>query len=386
MDRITTVRRVGRGEKMGRAIAGVGAGLLMFLTSFGVLWWNEGRTDMSKVAEQATITSADTVEGAVDGQLVSVSGTLNPTGTVGDPAYLAPGSYLRLNRHVEMFAWVENKKTTREKTVGGEEIERTEYNYVKQWTGSPASSDEFYEHKGHQNPKLTIEDQTFHPEGATVGAWQIADVSGSRLPAAEPVALTKANTKLPRNRRERRRTHVSETHYYIGGGSPEKPAVGDVRISWTAVPAAQSVTMFAQASGATLVPYLHEGKDELYRAVAGTHDEAIAQMATEHKVMSWILRIAGFLMMWIGMSLVFGPIHAVLDIIPMIGQGSRFLVGVVLFPVALVLSVATMVVSMIAHSAIALILTLLLLVGGGIAFFVIRRRGASPPSPEPAAA
>lgn len=374
---------------MGRAVAGVGAGLLMFLGSFGVLWFNEGRTDMSKVAEGATITDAAAADPAVNGQLVSVSGTLESGQAIGDPNYLKPGNYLRLQRQVEMYAWVEKKEVHREKTVGGEEIERTEYNYVKQWTSHPQSSDEFYLYEGHVNPELTISEETFHAASGNVGVWGL-DPAEAKLPPSEPVTLTAEQLKLPRGKKARRRIKTNDEYYMIGWGTLAEPHIGDVRLSWTAVPSGADVTVFAQADTSAaepaLVPYMHEGKDKLYRAVVGGHEEAIALMATEHKVMTWLLRIAGFLMMWIGMSLVFGPLHAIMDIIPVIGQSSRFLVGVALFPVALVLSILTIIVSIIAHSFIALMITLTLLVGGGIAFFMIRRRNAAPPTPEPAAA
>lgn len=395
MPRHMQVRRKTLGDKIGAAIAGVFVGIALFLTSFGVLWWNEGRTDMSKVAAGATITAADQIDTSLEGQLVSVSGTLDPQGTVEDPEYLKPATYMKLNRQVEMFAWVEHQKKQTKKQVGGGEIEYITYDYTKEWTSHPSDSSHFEYSEDYVNPELTIEAKSFSPEGATLGAWRL-DPSEATLPRAERVKLAASQLKYPKTKKARRQLRRSgvkmtnnEEYLFRGKGSLENPRIGDVRISWTAVPAGLNVTMFAQAgSGSGLVPYLHKGKDRLYRAITGTHDEAVATLATEHKVITWMLRIVGFLMMWIGMSLVFGPLHAFADIIPFVGDSSRFLVGLVLFPVALVLSVLTMIISLIAHNIIALLITFILLVGGGVAFYLIRKRssGGGAPQPAPAAA
>src|SRR5215475_364000 len=94
---------------LGNAIKGVVVGLILFVASFAVLWWNEGRTDMSEVAKLSKPAPADKVDPALEGQFVSVTGPLQCDAKLEDPSYLNPVQAITLYRNVEMYAWVEKK-------------------------------------------------------------------------------------------------------------------------------------------------------------------------------------------------------------------------------------------------------------------------------------
>src|SRR5262249_39389466 len=135
-------------------------------------------------------------------------------------------------------------------------------------------------------------------------------------------------------------------------------------VSYEIVAPGRQVTLYGKRQGGDVVAYMHEGKDKLYRVVPGTHEQAIAALHGEHVMMTWIVRFAGFFAMWIGLALFMGPINAVLDIVPFIGSAGRFITGVAMFPIALVLSVVTILVSIVAHSPVLLALTVIVFVGG----------------------
>ena len=175
---------------------------------------------------------------------------------------------------------------------------------------------------------------------------------------------------------------LSGEYLFRGHGSVDQPALGDVRVSYEAVLPGQQVTLFGKRSGATVVAFLNDKNDKLFRAVPGTHEQAIAQLHGEHVMKTWIVRFLGFLMMWIGLSMLLGPVNAVLDIIPFIGSAGRFLTSIALFPVALVLAVVTIVVAVIAHSTILLVLTIVVFVGGlGALIMVKKNKKAAQPQP-----
>jgi len=155
--------------------------------------------------------------------------------------------------------------------------------------------------------------------------------------------------------------------------------VGDVRISFGAIPSGKKVTVFGKLIGGAIEPHLIKGETKFYRAMYGTRDEAIAELKTEYKVAGWIGRIVGFLMMWIGMLLLLGPISTVLDVLPFLGSASRFVVGLLTFPIALALSLVTIIVSMIAHNVIALVIVLVLVLGA-ILFMFRKKKQAAPQS------
>ena len=168
-------------------------------------------------------------------------------------------------------------------------------------------------------------------------------------------------------------TRASDTYLFKGSGSLGDPQVGDARVSFIALSPGGTVTLFGQLDGGQVVPYvLPKDEGKLFRAELGTRDQAIAQMRAEHKAIGWVLRVVGFAMMWFGLMLFFGPINALLDIVPFLGSAGRFLIGIAMFPVALVLSTVTIILSIIAHSPILLALFIVALTAG--AYFLYQKK------------
>jgi hypothetical protein len=371
MDQHTEVGYRSLGDNLIDSLKGVVVGIVLFLVSFPILWWNEGRTDISTVAKRAVIVDATTgaASSTGEGKLVSVTGAISGDAPIGDPEYLKPGPWVRLRREVEMYAWVETvtKKETKQ-LGGGTKVEKT-YSYEKKWTAHPQDSSEFKVPDGHENPSLDVHAATFSASRAHVGGFGFT-LDTIELPTARPVALTDA--MLPPHGPRR----VGDMLYldHGGRGTPEAPRVGDVRIKFAAVENTRQVTAFGQRQGTELVAYLHAGKDRLFRVVDGTHAEAVAHLHAEHTAITWILRLVGFLFMWLGLALVLGPINAVLDIIPLLGSAGRALTGIALFPVALVLTGITILASILAHNPLVLLGVVVIVIVGVVV--LVQRRAA----------
>ncbi len=382
-NKITEVTTKSWGSKITESIKGVVFGIILFLASFVVLWVNEGRTDISKVAMKETVPiDAAVLDVTHEGKGVSVTGMLSSYETIGDPEFFNPGKYLTLTRNVEMYAWVEKSESTTEKNVGGSETTTTTYSYVQEWTSSPADSSTFKDPAGHTNPPMPYQDQAFYVNTAFVGVYPV-DVKGLSLPGQSEVVLNTSmvNSKFAGS--------LNGNYIFIkpGGygyyGSSTAPVVGDLRIHYTALASDINMTVFGQLTGGQIVPFIYKGEDRLYHARFGTREEAIATLSQEHKTVGWILRLVGFLMMWIGLAMCFAPINAVLDVLPFLGNVGRGMVAIVMFFVALGLSIVTIIVSMIAHSPIALIITLVII--AGLVFLIARLISKKKAAPKPAA-
>jgi transmembrane protein TMEM43 len=386
----TEVSRTGLFGNLGNAIKGVVVGLILFVASFAVLWWNEGRTDMSEVAKLSKPAAADKIDPTLDGQFVSVTGPLQCDAKLADPQYLNPVQAIKLFRNAEMYAWVEKKETREEKEIGGSTKKITTYTYAQEWTGSPPDSSQFKDPdartKGYVNPPMPVESASWTAEKASVGAYPF-DPREASMPSAEPLQLSPDLVHGPQLAAEQGGAatptgpapHLEGSYVMLGTGTLSNPRVGDVRISYGVVRAGAKVTIFGKQNGSALEAYVHKTEDRLFRVLPGTREEAIATLALEHKMVGWLLRAVGFFMMWSGLCLFFGPINTVLDILPFLGSVGRTMVSIVMFPIALVLSLVTIVVSKVAHSPVALVVVLVLLIGGGI-FWARRRR------PQPKAA
>lgn len=356
-DQFSEVTTRGWGSNIMESIKGVVFGIILFLASFVVLWINEGRVDMSKVAKMSLPISASVLDSSADGKLVSVAGNLTSSESIGDPRYLQPGRYIKLVREVEMYAWEEEKRSKTTKKVGGGSTTETTYSYQKGWTSHPDNSSRFKYPEGHQNPPLSIQSKSFIVKRAEVGIYDI-EPQRITLPRPTDIELTSENVIIKGDER------LEGDYIFKGKGSLDNPQIGDMRLSFKAVDNNINATTFGKLEERKIVPFMYKGKYKLYRAIRGGRDEAIARMATEYRVLTWILRVVGFFMMWFGLSLFFGPINAVLDVLPFLGSVGRGLVAIAMFVVAFILSLVTIIVSMIVHNIIALIIVLLAILGG----------------------
>ncbi len=356
VDRHVRVERSGFFGEVGRAFLAIPIGILLFLGSFVVLFLTEGRTNEAKVAADSSVVSADAASGQ-DGQFVSVTGELGTKDAVGDPKYLGAGDWLAVNRMVQMYAWTEDTRTEERKRAGGGTDRITYYEYREEWVSQPEDSQRFDRPEGHLNPPMRIQSAQFASRQATLGAWGF-NASEAHLPSPESLILSGAQLKG-----EAAKGTASGEHVYVGTGTAQAPRIGDLRLSWEVLPSGTRATAFAEGSGASLVAHMHGGDTRMFRVVRGGRDEAISTLLAEYKMLGWVGRIAGFLMMWIGMMMVFAPLHEVLDILPFMGSMSRGLAMVATLPIAMVLTTITVVISMILHSVIALVIIGVLLVG-----------------------
>ncbi|MFH1252792.1 MAG: TMEM43 family protein [Candidatus Uhrbacteria bacterium] len=373
-DKFTETKTIGLGSRLGTSVKNVFVGLLMFVASFGVLYWNEGRVDLATVAKQATEISAETVaDSSLNGKLVFVTGDVITEETLGDGMFLSPGSYLAVERVVEMYAWVEQTEEKENTNLGGSQTVETAYTYVKEWVASPPSSSAFKYPAEHTNPSLAFKDGSYAVTEAKVGVYSIDPIK-AELPeysdlTLEPKILTLENSKVT----------LANSQYlfspYTTGGNLTNPQVGDVRISYKVLEPNFEGTAFGKLKGTQIDPYLDKDNNELYRLFAGTRDEAVATLHGEFVMMLWLMRALGFLLMWVGLTALFGPFTTLLDVLPILGSLGRGVVGAVMFVVALILSIVTVLISMVIHNIVALIIVIALaLVGLGLAMNILRKK------------
>ena len=347
----TDTQNVGWGSRLGNSFKSILVGIMLFLSSFGVLYWNEGRVDLSLIAKTAEEIQVDKNNPESDGKLIFASAEVSTKKLLED-SYLAAGEYLEIERKVEMFSWTERTSTSSEKNLGGSETETTTYEYVKDWTENPRDSSSFKFPEEHRNLAKSLSSEIKRVESASIGSYSI-DTSDIQLPAKKTITLNKQNTFLKDGW-----NLATDSFLFKGKGSFQEPLIGDLRISYSVVSPDKNMTIFGKLdeNNKEISSYYNEKKDAtLYRLFKGSQDTAIQTLHSEYKSSTWILRAVGFLMMWIGLSMLFKPLHVLFDVIPFLGSLSRGLVSVASFIVALVLSIITILISMIIHNIIALI-------------------------------
>ena len=343
--------------KRGGVLAGALFGILLLLGSVVTLWVNEGRADLSKIAQEAIVIPATSAPSEAQGQLVAATGTLEAAEPAFDADFGVRGEYVELDRDVEMYAWDEDE-------------DDNNYSYNTEWTSSPADSAQFHYSAGHENPPMPYREATFYAQVGRVGSYTF-DPSRAHLSGAESVSPG-SDLRLPRAAR------IAGSYIYIGRGSPTQPVVGDVRISYRAVPAGRTVTLYGQLQGDQVEPF-YKGNDKLYGVWGGSHEESMATMHQEYVIMGWVLRLVGFLTMWFGLNLIVSPLTNLLGFIPVLGRLGRGVIWAVNFAIALAVSLVIMLVSFVAHRWY-LILAVVVVGIGLAAFFIYRQRQRAAPA------
>lgn len=413
---VTTTGPVGYFERVKNAFAGIIIGILLFLGAFVVLFMNEFKTDMSKVAQSATQIDATQMAPAdMNGKLVSLSGKITSDKLLSDDGYIKEGSYISVQRIVEMYAWDENEKTDTKTNPDKSTTKTTTYSYVKKWTDTPKSTASFKEPTGHQNPPKAIEDFTNYLPSASIGVYSInlaelkpppyqdlklndqivlpdylplapqtpvvgqqplpplapGMVNTTNAPSAQPVvpqpAPATATTSTVMNK-----PVLLNSYLYMGKGTLTAPEVGDIRISYKIFPADVDVTLLGKFNGQTIVKWTDaKGNDSLFRLFQGSYEDAVGTLKAEHNAWTWGLRILGFLMMVIGLNMIFAPISAILSFIPFINNISSSIISLVIFIVSVILSLVTILVAVIVKNIVLLITLGIIILLAIVALIVI---------------
>jgi hypothetical protein len=312
------------GSRLGNSIKGVLFGLVLIVGSCIFLFWNEGRavqTQRSLTEGASLVVSVDParVDPANDGKLVHLSGDLKPGAPLTDPDFTVTATALRLVRTVEMYQWKEETKTETRKNVGGSEETITTYEYVRTWSDSRIDSSRFKRQEGHINPQMQYRGASYPSRDATLGAFRPGTNVIDRLPASENVSLDPSlAAKLAG--RVKGPVHIAEGRIYVGE-SPSQPRIGDLRVSFQLAPAGPTSIIGRQA-GTGFAEYQTQAGDPLLMVRPGTLSAAdmFAAAQRENRILTWILRFAGVLAMFIGFMMVLAPLVVVADVVPFIGN------------------------------------------------------------------
>lgn len=382
------VEQVGWLDKLGNSCLGAILGLVLFLGSFVLLVWNEGKINVATVAQSSIDISAIVNSSTAQSKLVSVTGRVTTKAPLGDDRFLLPGQYVVADRTVEMYAWHEKKDTETHKKVGGSETKVTTYTYETRWSTNPENSRNFKYSQNHQNPPKAFPDQLFKVTEARVGRYALdmngfnringrrssCDGTGSvlewghggtiNIPKSGYLQLTTQNSRV------RGRGLHTNGYIFQGNGLPKSPQVGDIRVCYSVLPVKTEVTVFGKLDRSQITPFLYR-QTPIYRLLPGTREAAIATLTDEHKLWTWIFRGGGFLMMWVGLVLMGSPLSTFLDVIPFVGSIAEALTGVASLVAAFVLSSVTILTAMLLNHPIALFLSIGVTIG---VLLMFRRR------------
>lgn len=376
-DSFTEVTSQGIGSRLMESIKGVLVGIVMFIAAFPVLFMNEGcavktAKGLQEGVKAVVSIKADKVDAANNGKLVHMSNQAVTDELLTDGTFGISQNGIKLIRNVEMFQWKEESKSEKKKKMGGGEETTTTYTYKKDWAADRIDSSRFKK-QGYNNPAMIYKSQTETAKLVKMGAFRLSPALIGQISASETLPMLQENlSKLPADIKGK--SKINNNGIYVGN-NPSDPQIGDLRISYSIVKP-QMVSVVSKQMGDTFEPYKTKTDTEINRLESGEKSAAsmFAQMEKENVMRTWIVRFVGFLLMAMGIGMIFKPISTLGDVIPIVGNILGMGIGVVAFIVALVLSLVTIAIAWILYRPVLAIILLVVGVGAFAAIWYIAKQ------------
>ena len=342
-------------SRIGSAVSGIVFGLILFLCSFLLLAWNEGRAihrakTLEAGASQVIDVSSDERLSKNEGKLVHLTGTAAAEGPVTDPVFGITDDALKLRRNVEMYQWKQTEKSQTKQKLGGGEETTTTYSYAKDWSSSLIDSSRFHTPSGHANPdSMAAESETFVADGIHVGKFDLPDSLVALINNYLPRPVTAGEAE------KAARKQSADIRAGAGGAlfvsqDPANPKVGDLRVKFEAA-ASGPVSIVARQVGDSFEPFAigNIGTIELLKTGTFSAAAMFQQEKEGNAMLTWILRLVGFVMMLVGILMITNVLSVLASVIPFLGDIVGSGTGLLAIAVALPLTLGTIALAWLAY-------------------------------------
>jgi transmembrane protein TMEM43 len=375
---VTRVSQQGWGGRIGGSIKGAIVGVVLAIVAVPLLFWNEGRAvkrarTLNEGAGKVVSVAATTVDTAHEGGLVHTSGQATTDETLRDPMFgIEQQHALALDRKVEMYQWVQKEERTERKKLGGGTETVTTYTYSTQWESSPQSSSSFEERSGHENPSFPFDGESWRASDVHLGAYHLAPELAGDLDKETDVPV--ADAQLAAVSSDLRGKLKSNNGAFYLAADPATPKVGDVRVTFQVVQPAEATVVGAQ-HGERLEPYHTEAGGDIALVSYGTKSaqEMFSAARTANTMLTWVLRLVGFVVLFIGIRSLLGPLQVVADVVPFFGRIVGAGLSIAAFFVALPVALVTIAIAWVVYRPV-LGITLLVLAGASLVLLWRRTR------------
>ncbi len=330
--------------RIGDSIKGVLVGLLLFLLSFVLLFWNEGRTvqttkSLDEGASAVVKLTSAKLNPKYDGKLVYISGKADTQDVLVDDSFGVSVRAIKLSKTVLTYQWSEDVKTETTKEVGGNEKTTKTYTYKKIWNERLIDSSAFKQQENHQNPTdVLYQSSEIFASAVSLGEFvlnqtQIRSIGGA---AVLPIS------KLPENLTTNAKIANNTIYISVGEANNTATTIGDQKISFKVVKPTV-VSIVARQVQNSFEPYSTQAGDDISMIDTGvvSADAMFVSAQQDNTIFAWILRFVGFFMMFGGLSMILKPLSVVADVLPLLGDIVAIGVGFISFVVALCFSLLT---------------------------------------------
>ncbi len=329
------------GQRLKNSGKGIVGGIVMFILGTIIIFWNEGRTARQYRAIKETgkvcieMPDANEIDPAFEGKCVHTIAIASTEDVLTDNYFGVSVNAIAIDRDVEYYQWVEHTQTTTKDKVGGGQETTTTYSYSKEWCSSPVSTTNFENIVTQQGERM---DNTTKVVIPTDGEHQVAEnvkFGAYQLPSKMKGAFG-CNQKFPLNDLNVPGATVNENVVYYGA-NPNAPEVGDVRVTLTKSVASGEASLIAVVAGDTFTDYVAKNGNANSWIQLGSQstDQMIATAKANNKILGWILRVLGALLIVFGLKGIFDILVTLLKVLPFLANIANVGVSLVCWLVGL---------------------------------------------------
>lgn len=428
-DRVSVTTRTWYRERVGNSFKKILWGIVLVVASIALLTWNENNfveqkaalNEWSKIVQETT---SESIDASLEGKLVHLDGmTSSPAEMLQDSTFWVKTDDLKLARDVEMYQRKESSSEECHDNIWGSEECTTTYDYKKAWDSEVIDSSKFYELSGHQNPNamefeseiqekspiqmwtftlgekfvtqlndyvtLALQDQSLtFPEQNAPAQTVVSTpdvISGTestgellsgdqQILSGETLSSTESGSVSTTETQHFGRFHVIGDMIYVGQ-DPNNPKIWDLKITFSTVKAG-IVSVVGKQSGNELTSY-KTSNNRTISLLANwkvSAEEMFADAHAANRMMTWILRLVGLFLMYLGFSMMFDFIVTLAKVLPFLANIIGIGTSLLAFGLTIIVGLSTIAIAWIVVRPVVGISLLILAIGGGIWFFIWKKK------------
>ena len=360
VDRVTVSSHHSYGSRVGNSLKAILWGIVLVIASIVLLFWNEKNyveqkaalEEWAAVVQEATINQ---INSELEWQEIHVSGeTASNAEALKDDTFWVVTDNLKLKRTVEMYQWYEDEHESCTDNYWWSEDCETTYTYDTKWSDEHISSNNFYQTTNHENPSTwDYESAERVKEPITLWAYTLANVFVSQLTDYKTINLSEQNITTPEkyqliadqkvqsndtvednnnsylygDAQATTSTSASNERFHINGDviyiwlDPSKPAVWDLKITFSSVKPS-TVSVVWKQMGSELTSYKVSNWRNINLLSQGnvSAEDMFIEAQKENKMMTWIIRLIGLVLMYCGFAMLFKFIETIAKVLPFLAN------------------------------------------------------------------
>ena len=424
-DSVSVTSHHSYGSRVGNSFKSILWGIILVIVSICLLARNENNyvkqkaalKEWAEIVQEATI---DQIDSELEWKEIHVSGeTASEAEALQDSTFWIKTDDLKLKRTVEMYQWYEEEHEDCHDNYWWSEDCTTTYTYDTKRSDEAISSNDFYQTTNHENPSTwEYESNERVKEPITLWVYTLTPIFINQLTNYKTINLSEQSINIPEKYKliadqttqsndtttvednnnnylywdnetttETTNTVTTNENFHINGDyiyiwlDPTKPAVWDLRITFSSVKP-WTVSIVGKQTGNELTSYKVSNWKNINLLSQGniSAEDMFLQAQKENKMMTWIIRFIGLLLMYCGFAAMFKFIETLAKVLPFLANIIWVWTGIIALWLTLIIGFVTIWIAWLAVRPVIWICCLIVAACG--IFFLIKNKKSKTPSKE----